>query len=154
MSSPYIIMRPVHRAWHSLFWKLAPPRFQLLGDDRKLGLVGEKIAARFLKAHGYKILLRRFQSIYGEIDLICRDGETLVFVEVKSRESDGDIRPSDSIGPTKQLHISRSALDYLRRLHNPDVTARFDIVEIVWAPPRPLFNLIQDAFPLSEPYRY
>ena len=153
MPSPYLIMRPMRGAWHGLLWRLAPPRYRPLGDET-LGLAGETAAARFLKTRGYKILLRRYQSPYGEIDLVCRDGETLVFVEVKSRESAEHARPSDSIGSAKQLHISRSALDYLRRLHNPDVAARFDVVEIVWAPPRPSFNLIQDAFPLSDPYTY
>ena len=154
MQSPYLIMRPVRGAWNSLLWRLAPPRFRPLGHHPTLGFLGEKTAARFLRTRGYKILLHRFRSLYGEIDLVCRDGETLVFVEVKSRESGEDARPSDSIGSAKQLHISRSALDYLRRLHNPDVAARFDVVEVVWAPPRPQFSLIQDAFPLSEPYTY
>ena len=154
MPSPYRIMRPVRGAWHGLLWRLAPPRFRPLDDDLELGLAGENAAARFLKTLGYKILLRRFESRYGEIDLVCRDGETLVFVEVKSRERDDDVRPADSIGSTKQLHISRSALDYLRRLGNPDIPVRFDVVEVLWVAPRPKFTLIQDAFPLAEPYTY
>lgn len=154
MPSPYVVGRTLRKNFHGLLWKFSPPRFQPLGDRTELGLAGENAAARFLKAHGYKILVRRFECAYGEIDLVCRDGETLVFVEVKSRESDEHTRPSDSIGSAKQLHISRSALDYLRKLQNPDIPARFDVVEIVWEPPRPRFNLIQDAFPLSQPYTY
>lgn len=154
MPSPHAVASTLRKAVHECLWMAAPPRYRPIGDDRELGWVGEQAAARFLKTHGYKILLRRFVSHYGEIDLVCRDRDTLVFVEVKSRESDEEARPSDSIGPAKQLHISRAALDYLRRLDNPEVHARFDVVEIIWAPPRPRFNLIQNAFPLSEPYLY
>jgi len=154
MPSPHAVAQTVRKALHSLLWKAAPPRYRPLDDGLELGLAGENAAARFLQARGYKILLRRFESRFGEIDLVCRDGDMLVFVEVKSRERDDDIRPSDAVGAAKQLHISRSALDYLRRLDNPDIPVRFDVVEVVWAPPRPRFTLIQDAFALSEPYRY
>jgi putative endonuclease len=154
MPSPYEIGRVFRGACHRLLWRVSPPRFRPLGDNKDLGHVGEIAAARFLKTRGYKILLKSFESPYGEIDLVCRDGHTLVFVEVKSRGRDEDIRPSDSVGPFKQQHISRCALDYLRRLGNPDVAVRFDVVEVVWAPPSPRFNLVQDAFALSEPYRY
>jgi putative endonuclease len=154
MPSPHLVARSVRKTIHAILWKVSPPRHQPLNDDLKLGLAGENAAARFLRTHGYKILLRRFQSPFGEIDLVCRDGETLVFVEVKSRERDDAVRPSDAIGSAKQLHISRSALDYLRRLDNPEIPVRFDVVEVLWVAPRPKFTLIQDAFPLSEPYRY
>jgi putative endonuclease len=152
MPSPYVVASVFRKAVHGCLWSVAPPRYHEVDDGQALGWVGEQAAARFLKTRGYKILVRRFTSRYGEIDLVCRDRDTLVFVEVKSRESDSDARPSDSVGATKQLHLSRAALDYLRRLDNGQVHARFDVVEIVWAPPRPRFNLIQDAFPLSEPY--
>ena len=154
MASAYVVARSVRKTFHGLLWKIAPPRYRPPSDDLDLGLAGENAASRFLQSHGYKILVRRFRSTYGEIDLICRDGEVLVFVEVKSRLRDDDVRPSDSVGSTKQLHIGRCALHYLRRLHNPDIAARFDVVEIVWSPPIPRFNLVQDAFPLPDPYTY
>ena len=154
MASPYLAMRPVRKFFQRLLWRLAPPRCRPTEDDRQLGLAGENAAARFLQTQGYKILVRRYRCKHGEIDLVCRDGEALVFVEVKSREDNESARPSDAVQLEKQRHMSRCALDYLRRLQNPDVEARFDVVEVLWAPPLPTFELIQDAFPLSEPYYY
>ncbi|MBV9462643.1 MAG: YraN family protein [Verrucomicrobiae bacterium] len=152
--SPFAVMKPIRALAHRLAWKFFPPEAPLLGDKDELGLRGENLAARFLQTRGYKILLRRFRCRYGEIDLVCRDGDSLAFVEVKARHADDAARPSDAVGSEKQLHLSRCALDYLARLDSPDVVARFDVVEVVWREPRPELMLIENAFPLSEPYRY
>jgi len=103
------------------------------------------------------VLVRRFRSRSGEIDLICRDGDWLVFVEVKTRVDEAFGTPSEAVDRTKQRHISKVALDYLRRLRYPEVKFRFDIVEVLMqhgARKPDDIRLIQDAFEMSEPYMY
>ena len=120
------------------------------------GARGEKLAARFLRAHGYKILYRNFKDRRGgEIDIVCRDGDTLVFVEVKTRGGEAFGRPIEAVDRQKQLRVSKGGLAWLRLLDNPDVTVRFDVVEVLWPDDgEPRCELIQNAFELSRPYLY
>ena len=123
----------------------------------ELGERGEDAAARFLRRHGYKILVRRFKSRAGEVDIICRHKDWLVFVEVKTRKSDNYGAPSEAVTREKQQHMSRVALDYLRLLDNPRIRFRFDIVEVILQDGvrKPAdIRLIQNAFDLSEPFVY
>jgi len=122
-----------------------------------LGERGEKFAARYLRRHGYRILIRRFKTRAGEIDIVCRHGEWLVFVEVKTRKSDDYGAPSEAVTKEKQNHMSRTALDYLRLLGHPRIRFRFDIVEVILQEGvrKPAdIRLIQNAFDLSEPFVY
>jgi putative endonuclease len=122
-----------------------------------LGERGEKFAARHLRRHGYKILVRRFQGRSGEIDIICRQDDVLVFVEVKTRASDQRGRPSEFVDRNKQRNLSKTALDYLRLLENPQIKFRFDIVEVILpaGARRPTeIRVIPNAFELTEPYHY
>jgi len=122
-----------------------------------LGERGEDFAARFLRRRGYKILVRRFKSRGGEIDIVCRDHDWLVFVEVKTRVTDQLGAPSESVQRVKQRHLSKAALDYLRLLDNPRIHWRFDIVEVLlreMARKPDDLRLIQNAFDLSEPFVY
>ena len=109
-----------------------------------------------MRTRGYKILYRNFKARGGgEIDLVCRDGDSLVFVEVKTRRDTDFGRPVDAIGKEKQLRISRGGLAWLRLLDNPDITFRFDVVEVLLPDEsEPRCELIQDAFELSQPYIY
>ncbi len=120
------------------------------------GASGEKLAGRYLRQHGYKILHRNFRGRSGgEIDIVCRDGDTLVFVEVKTRSREDYGRPFDAVGREKQKRISRGALAWLRMLDNPEILFRFDVVEvIVTEGAEARVELIRDAFPLAEPYIY
>jgi len=89
------------------------------------------------------------------VDIVCRDGETLVFVEVKTRRHDDVVRPSEAINAAKRKLISRGAVAWLQLLDNPDVVSRFDVVEIVVMEAEPArFELIRDAFEGSKPYVY
>ena len=122
-----------------------------------LGERGEKFAARYLRRHGYRILVRRFKTRAGEIDIVCRHGEWLVFVEVKTRKNDDYGTPSEAVTKEKQNHMSRTALDYLRLLNHPRIRFRFDIVEVILQDGvrKPAdIRLIQNAFDLSEPFVY
>jgi len=114
------------------------------------------LAARFLRQNGYKILYRNFRGRSGgEIDLVCRDGDTLVFVEVKTRTREEFGRPFDAVSREKQKRISRGGLAWLRLLDNPEILFRFDVVEVIIASEaKPRLELLRNAFALSEPYIY
>ena len=87
--------------------------------------------------------------------MVCRDRDTLVFVEVKTRTGEDFGRPAEAVNAAKRKLISRGALAWLQLLDNPDIPARFDVIEIVLADDKqPRFELIRDAFPLSAPYIY
>ena len=119
------------------------------------GELGEREARRHLRRKGLKFLTGNFRSGRGEIDLICRDGDCLVFVEVKTRSSEEWVRPAAAVDKERRQRLSRAALDYLRLLRNPQVKIRFDIVEVlladgVVAEVRHLPN----TFAMERPYRY
>jgi putative endonuclease len=121
------------------------------------GAGGEKAAAKYLRRHGYKVLLRNFRSGKAEVDIVARDKDWLVFVEVKTRETEEFGVPSEAVDREKQRNLSKAALDYLRLLGNPKIHFRFDVVEVVQpkGARRPdEIRLIQNAFDLSEPYIY
>ena len=122
----------------------------------RLGASGERLAARFLRRNGYKILYRNFRGRSGgEIDIVCRDNDTLVFVEVKTRTGEDFGRPFDAVSREKQKRISRGGLAWLRLLDNPEILFRFDVVEVIIAPEaEPRLELLRNAFELSEPYIY
>jgi len=135
--------------WRSRFSRSDPGHL-------RLGARGERLAARFLRQNGYKILHRNFRGRSGgEIDVVCRDGDTLVFVEVKTRTCEDFGRPFSAVGHEKQKRISRGGLAWLRLLDNPEILFRFDIVEVIIAPEaKPRLELLRNAFTLSEPYIY
>jgi putative endonuclease len=121
-----------------------------------LGRRGEDIAVRQLRNRGYKILRRNFRAPRGgEVDIICRDkrhGE-LVFVEVKTRSSEDFGRPMDAVDQKKRRLIVRGAMTWLRLLEMPDITFRFDVVEVIDSDP-PEVRLIENAFQLPDSYGY
>ncbi|SEM48058.1 putative endonuclease [Syntrophus gentianae] len=107
------------------------------------------MAAAYLEAAGYRILERNYRCPFGEIDIIAQEGDTLVFVEVKSRRSENYGLPQLAVGPEKQRRISKISLFYLQshRLEPSDV--RFDVVAILLRPKNPSIELIKDAFELA-----
>ena len=119
-----------------------------------LGRWGEREAALHLKRQGGKILRKNFQAPGGgEVDLVCRDGENLVFAEVKTRRSEELGRPLDAVDHKKQRLIRRGALYWLRLLDMPDITFRFDVIEVVATDPVEI-RVIESAFMLPDPFRY
>jgi len=127
-----------------------------LPEHLRRGARGEKLACRFLRSNGYKILYRNFRARGGgEIDIVCRDGDVLAFVEVKTRSSEDFGRPAEAVDRQKQMRVSRGGLAWLRLLDNPDVVFRFDVVEVLLPDEGdPRCELIQNAFDLSQPYIY
>ncbi len=118
------------------------------------GRDGENLAVRFLKKRGYRIIRRNFTCRAGEIDIIARDGDTLVFVEVKSRRSSDVASPELSVTPVKQRRISMAAVEFRRRRRLFDINCRFDIISIVMPEgEEPEIKIFPDAFPLRLPGR-
>jgi putative endonuclease len=105
-----------------------------------LGNAGERAAARYLRRLGYRILARRYRTPLGELDLIARDNDCIVFVEVKTRRSQGAGQPFEAVDARKQAQLTRLALAFLKRYGWLERRARFDVVSIVWEtakqPPR------------------
>ncbi len=111
-----------------------------------LGPRGENAAAKYLRNLGYRIITRNFETELGEIDIIARDGKTLVFVEVKTRAEDMPT-PEEQVNEAKRHQLTKVAKLYLSRYGVPQPPARFDVVAIVWPPGRqPQIRHHQSAF--------
>jgi putative endonuclease len=119
------------------------------------GILGERAAKKHLKRHGLKFLTANFRSERGEVDLVFRDHDCLVFVEVKTRSSEDWVRPAAAVNKERRGRLSRAALDYLRLLNNPQVKLRFDIVEVLLeeGAVREVRHL-PNTFEMEKPYRY
>lgn len=118
------------------------------------GLWGEREAERFLASKGFRILSRRYRvSARDELDLVARCGDILVFVEVKTRQSESFGRPVAAVDKRKRHVLSRAAVRYLQRLKMP-VTFRFDVVEVVGREGEgaPVVRHIENAFSLDRCY--
>jgi len=133
----------------SLFAKTEKP------EHLRRGELGERAAKKHLRGIGLKFLTANFRSERGEIDLVFRDDDCLVFVEVKTRSAEDWTRPAAAVDRRKRRLLSQTALDYLKLLKNPQVKIRFDIVEVVLADGdvREVRHL-PNTFSLSKPYRY
>lgn len=120
----------------------------------RLGREGEQAAVRHLRKNGYKILRRNFRAPHGgEVDIVCRHGNELVFVEVKTRSGEEFGRPADAVDAKKRRLIIRGAMKWLRLLEMPDITFRFDIVEVIASPEQEV-RIIENAFQLPDNYSY
>jgi len=124
-------------------------------EHLRRGKLGERVAKKCLQRQGMKFLTANFRSPRGEIDLIFRDGDCLVFVEVKTRSSEEWTRPASAVNAERRRRLTRAALDYLRLLRNPPVKVRFDIVEVLLhdGAVREVRHL-PNTFAMERPYRY
>lgn len=100
-------------------------------NNRKTGSSYEKIAGEYLKLQGYEILEYNFRCRSGEIDIIAKDGEYLVFCEVKYRQNVGKGTPFEAVTIEKQKKISKVAAYYITRMNNINIPCRFDVVGIL-----------------------
>lgn len=119
-------------------------------DRAATGRLGENEAARFLEKKGYKILERNFRCRYGEIDIVARDGRTVVFVEVKARGSETFGTPLASVDSRKQKKLALTAHFYIEANRLIDADLRFDVVGIEMREGRLSFELVKDAFEAFE----
>lgn len=138
-------------------------------EHLRRGELGERAAKEHLQKLGLKFLTANFRSDRGEIDLIFREPghselskisgghetDCLVFVEVKTRSSEDWTRPAAAVNSRKRKLLSQTALDYLKRLKNPKVKFRFDIVEVLLRDGEVHeVRHLPNTFPLSKPFRY
>lgn len=117
-------------------------------ERQELGKTGEDLAVQELTARGYAIVARRYRTAFGEVDIIARDGETMVFVEVRRKSAHEYGTAAESITPAKQRRVVRMAVDYLARQQLYDkCPVRFDVVAIddqLEGPPK--ITLFRSAF--------
>jgi putative endonuclease len=107
------------------FGRMAEP------EHLRRGRLGERAAKQHLQTQGLKFLTANFRSEHGEIDLVFRDDDCLVFVEVKARSSEEWTRPAAAVDAHKRRRLSLTAEEYLRKLADRRVKWRFDIVEVL-----------------------
>jgi putative endonuclease len=137
-------------------WRKLTARFASRSPEHlRRGKLGERAARKHLKHAGLKFLTSNVASRRGEIDLVFRDDDCLVFVEVKTRTAGGWTRPAAAVNTRKRRLLSQTALDYLKRLRQPPVKTRFDIVEVLLedGAVKELRHL-PNTFAMSAPYRY
>ena len=121
---------------------------RILRRPANLGDTGERHAADFLSRLGYKIVARQHSSRIGEIDLIAMDGQTIVFVEVKTRRTLSAGAPVEAVTARKQAQLSRAALVYLKRNGLLERRTRFDVVGVLMPDGQavPAITHYRDAF--------
>lgn len=112
---------------------------------QEIGQNGENIAEKYLKENGYIIIERNFRCRQGEIDIIAKDGEEIVFIEVKTRRSIICGNPAEAVNILKQKHIKKVAEVYVYLNHIENVYIRFDVIEIYYRKDTPKINLIKQA---------
>ena len=118
-----------------------------MSDFRQtLGKYGEDLACRELEQRGYAIIERRYRRRAGELDIIARDGDTTVFVEVKARDSHDFGDAAEAVTRFKRRRMKHLALDYLMRNDLLDTRCRFDVVSIHFDADRPVIEVYQNAF--------
>ena len=101
-------------------------------NSKSIGDKGEDIACKYLSRINYSIICRKFRCNSGEIDIICRDREVIVFIEVKTRSSVKCGRPYEAINRHKCLKMLRASKIFVTRLNFPDdVVCRFDAISII-----------------------
>ncbi len=118
------------------------------GDRRARGREAERLAAAFLAERGFEVLDRNHATRRGEVDLVCRDGGVLCFVEVRSRSTDAQGGPEETVGRDKARRVVRAAADWALRHGGLERAIRFDVVAVTFAdagaPPR--IDHYRDAF--------
>jgi len=122
--------------------------FKRCESRRPLGRRGEDAAARHLNRLGYQILARGDHAKPGELDLVARDRHTIVFVEVKTRQSSEAGHPAEAVDAAKQRRLTRLAVTFLKRYGLLECPARFDVIAVTWpdGQRRPAIEHFQNAF--------
>lgn len=116
-----------------------------MAEHNELGKLGEDLAVQYLTDKGFEILDRNWRNIHKEIDIIAKDGDDLVIVEVKARQTDEYGEPDIAVTKRKQHMLIAAANAYILK-NNLDVSTRFDIVSIVFKNGEPVIEHIEDAF--------
>lgn len=121
----------------------------MLNSRQIFGRKSESAAVKHLKKNGYKILEQNYRTKMGEIDIIAREKDVIVFVEVKARRSDRFGGPKWALTYKKRQKISMAALQYLKAVKKTDSRARFDVVAIQLTGEKNTIEIIKNAFELA-----
>lgn len=113
---------------------------------RELGRKGENIAADYLKKQGYEIMERNYHTRYGEIDIVCKNNHSLIFVEVKTRRNTTYGTPEEAVTPRKIEHLKKAAYVYLQGQDKYYKELRFDVIGILLQGKDMNINHIKNAF--------
>ncbi len=122
-----------------------------------VGAWGEECAVTFLKANGFTVLGRNVRpDKRDEIDIVAQVGETLVFVEVKTRRREAFGRPMRAVDKDKRHALNRAAAAYLRKAKFPYLFYRFDVIEVLGQPEEgePVIRHLDDAFPFEQRFKF
>jgi len=103
----------------------------IISARQALGRKGEEVAVDFLKKQGYRIIKRNYRCRAGEIDIVVKEGSSLVFVEVKSRRSTHFGLPEEAVSYEKRRHLTTVALGYLTHHRIKETKCRFDVVSVL-----------------------
>jgi putative endonuclease len=114
-------------------------------SEINLGRKGEDLAADLCLKRGLNILRKNYRTPFGEIDIIAKDGDIVVFIEVKARTGDGYGAPFEAVTLKKREKIRKVALSYMRKF-GKEVPARFDVISVSMKNGKPVLEYIQDAF--------
>lgn len=112
----------------------------------RLGEIGEDLAVQELERHGYAVLARRYRRRGGEIDIVARDGATVVFVEVKARDGCAFGEAAEAVTALKRRRLVATARDFLMRHRLHDRPCRFDVVAVSLDDEEPRIQLFRNAF--------
>lgn len=125
----------------------------MVDTRKKLGNRGEKIAANFLRKRGYRIIEKNYHSRLGEIDIVARENDSVVFVEVKTRRSTDFGLPEEALSYDKRRRLTKVAMGYLAHRRIEDINCRFDVVSILMDDKKVRkvkhVELIKNAFPAA-----
>lgn len=123
-------------------------RLRAVFGRRCLGWQGEAAAADYLLRLGYRIVAQRLRSQLGEVDLVALDGQTIVFVEVKTRQHAGQGQPGEAVDLEKRRRLTRLARAFLKRRGLLGRPARFDVIAVIWpqGTSRPQIEHLPNAF--------
>jgi putative endonuclease len=116
-----------------------------------LGRLGEDLALKKIKSLGYKCVARNYRCPLGEVDLIARDGDALVFIEIKTRKGRSIGYAKESVNKRKRRQLSKVALAYMKSHNVEDTKSRFDVVAVHIREGMHEIEVVRNAFDLAYP---
>jgi putative endonuclease len=121
----------------------------LTKERLELGKFGEELAYKKIKRLGYKKIIRNYRCPQGEVDLIANDGDTLVFIEIKTRRDKSVGYAKEAVNARKRRQLSKVALFYMKSNNCFETRARFDVIAVSLKGGKPLIEVIKNAFDLA-----
>jgi len=121
----------------------------LTQERLELGRYGEALAYKKIRRLGYKKIIRNYRCPLGEVDLIANDGDTLVFIEIKTRKGRPTGYAKEAVDARKKRQLSKVALSYMKSNNCSEAKARFDVIAISIKEDKPQIEVVKNAFDLA-----